>query len=134
MSGGFLRSGGRRAHGLVLRHLRPFPFCGELSKPSSAPVRAYNRSHLLSSKFKQPSSGHSPASPSLYSPSLSPATAAASSSSSIRNGFVGWYLGMIEARPILTKSLTAGAIFTAADISSQVCLLRPCVSLLLFLD
>ncbi|RRT71796.1 hypothetical protein B296_00029083 [Ensete ventricosum] len=121
MSGGFLRSGGRRAHGLVLRHLRPFPFCGELSKPSSAPVRAYNRSHLLSSKFKQPSSGHAPASPSLYSPSLSPATAAAaSSSSSIRNGFVGWYLGMIEARPILTKSLTAGAIFTAADISSQI--------------
>ncbi|THU71930.1 hypothetical protein C4D60_Mb04t06710 [Musa balbisiana] len=78
MSGGFLRSGSRRAHGLLLRQLRPSPLCGELSKPSSAPVRAYNRSHLLSSKFKQTSSGHSPASPSLYSPSLSPATAAGS--------------------------------------------------------
>ncbi|CAL9151946.1 unnamed protein product [Musa hybrid cultivar] len=121
MSGGFLRSGGRRAHDLLLRQLRPSPLCGELSKSSSAPVRAYNRSHLLSSKFKQTSTGHTPASPSLYSPSLSPATAAvSSSSSSIRNGFVSWYLGMIEARPILTKSLTAGAIFTAADISSQI--------------
>ncbi|KAG9440255.1 hypothetical protein H6P81_020420 [Aristolochia fimbriata] len=43
-----------------------------------------------------------------------------SSASSSRNGFVGWYLGMIESRPVLTKSITAGIIFTVADVSSQM--------------
>ncbi|XP_077216315.1 uncharacterized protein LOC143850912 isoform X2 [Tasmannia lanceolata] len=35
-------------------------------------------------------------------------------------GLVRWYLGMIESHPVLTKSLTAGFIFTVADISSQM--------------
>jgi protein Mpv17 len=35
-------------------------------------------------------------------------------------GFVGWYLGLIEARPVLTKAVTAATIFTAADLTSQV--------------
>ena len=35
-------------------------------------------------------------------------------------GVVGWYLGLLDARPVLTKSVTAAAIFTAADLSSQV--------------
>lgn len=34
--------------------------------------------------------------------------------------FVGWYLGMIKSRPILTKSITSALIYTAADLSSQV--------------
>ncbi|KAM7474734.1 hypothetical protein LguiB_021977 [Lonicera macranthoides] len=33
--------------------------------------------------------------------------------------FVGWYLGMIKSRPILTKSITSALIYTAADLSSQ---------------
>lgn len=37
-----------------------------------------------------------------------------------RNGLVSWYLGLLEARPVLTKGATAGFIFTAADVSSQV--------------
>ncbi|KAG6515208.1 hypothetical protein ZIOFF_025593 [Zingiber officinale] len=103
---GLLRSSSRQAHALLLPH-------GGLSNPSSTAARPYVRSRLLSSKFKEPSSA------SVYSPSLS-SSAAAASSSYARTGFVSWYLGMIEARPVLTKSLTAGSIFTAADLTSQM--------------
>ncbi|RZS00109.1 hypothetical protein BHM03_00029760 [Ensete ventricosum] len=48
------------------------------------------------------------------------------SSSSNLNSFVSRYLGMIGARPVLTKSLNAGTISFAADISSQVLLLFSC--------
>ncbi|XP_074588430.1 protein SYM1-like [Curcuma longa] len=117
---GLLRSSGRQAHALLLRHLSPAHPHGGLSNPSSTAARPYVRSRLLSSKFKEPtSSGVSPASPSVYSPSLS-SSAAAASSSYARTGFVSWYLGMIDARPVLTKSLTAGSIFTAADLASQM--------------
>lgn len=119
---GFLRSSGRQAHALLLRRLRPLHPHGGLSNPSSTAARPYVRSRLLSSKFKEPtSSGVSSASTPVYSPSLS-SSAAAASSSYARIGFVSWYLGMIEARPVLTKSLTAGSIFTAADLTSQVLL------------
>ncbi|RWV99833.1 hypothetical protein GW17_00037239 [Ensete ventricosum] len=126
MTGGFLRSGGRGDHGLLLRHLRSPRVYVELPKLSSTRPRAYVRwprayvrSHILSSKFKESSSGLSHASPSLFSLSSSTATGAASFSW-IRNRFISWYIGMIEARPVLTKSLTAGVVFTAADVSSQV--------------
>ncbi|KAI3497379.1 hypothetical protein L1887_39941 [Cichorium endivia] len=35
------------------------------------------------------------------------------------SGAIGWYLGMIKARPILTKSITSALIYTAADLTSQ---------------
>ncbi|KAL9371110.1 hypothetical protein Peur_036250 [Populus x canadensis] len=34
-------------------------------------------------------------------------------------GFVGWYLGMVKSRPVLTKSATSSLIYIAADLSSQ---------------
>ena len=43
--------------------------------------------------------------------------------SSVNSGkldFVSWYLRMLESRPVMTKSVTAGIIFTVADLSSQV--------------
>lgn len=40
-------------------------------------------------------------------------------SSKTKNGFVGWYLGLIKSHPILTKAVTSGIIYTAADFSSQ---------------
>ncbi|EEF34890.1 Protein SYM1, putative [Ricinus communis] len=43
----------------------------------------------------------------------------ASQSSSITASFVGWYLGMVKTRPILTKSATCAVIYVAADLSSQ---------------
>ncbi|KAH9620484.1 hypothetical protein KSS87_019586 [Heliosperma pusillum] len=36
-----------------------------------------------------------------------------------RIGLVGWYLGLIKSRPLLTKSLTSSLIYVAADITSQ---------------
>lgn len=41
------------------------------------------------------------------------------SASFANSGFVGWYLGMIKAKPILTKSITSALIYTAADFTSQ---------------
>ena len=43
-----------------------------------------------------------------------------SSSSSSKIGLVGWYLGSIKSRPVLTKSITSSLIYIAADLSSQV--------------
>lgn len=47
-------------------------------------------------------------------------SSAVSSSSPSTNGFVRWYLEMIDKYPILTKSITASAIYTSADLTSQV--------------
>ena len=41
-------------------------------------------------------------------------------SSSSKIGLVGWYLGLIKSRPVLTKSITSSLIYIAADLSSQV--------------
>ncbi|KAJ6692417.1 hypothetical protein OIU79_014210 [Salix purpurea] len=43
----------------------------------------------------------------------------AGTSSFSKFGFVGWYLGMVKSRPVLTKSATSSLIYTAADLSSQ---------------
>ncbi|KAL9224754.1 hypothetical protein vseg_000763 [Gypsophila vaccaria] len=42
-----------------------------------------------------------------------------SSSSSSKVGLVGWYMGMIKARPVLTKSITSSLIYVVADFTSQ---------------
>ncbi|PIM99801.1 Peroxisomal membrane protein MPV17 [Handroanthus impetiginosus] len=41
------------------------------------------------------------------------------SSSSRKSRFVAWYLGMLQTRPVSTKSITSAFIYTAADLSSQ---------------
>ncbi|CAH2051871.1 unnamed protein product [Thlaspi arvense] len=46
-------------------------------------------------------------------------SSSSSSSSSPPVGFVGWYLGMVKSRPVLTKSVTSSLIYIAADLSSQ---------------
>ncbi|KAI4298544.1 hypothetical protein L6164_032091 [Bauhinia variegata] len=56
-------------------------------------------------------------SPSLFSLHFSSSSSATASFS--KAGFVGWYLGMVKSRPILTKSVTSALIYTAADLSSQ---------------
>ncbi|KAJ0973727.1 hypothetical protein J5N97_015692 [Dioscorea zingiberensis] len=94
--------GAGAAHRLLLRHL--------IRPPTREPLLSpFVRSRLLSNGFKE-----SPAASSLSVPS------SRATSSTTRNAFVNWYLGMIEARPVITKSLTAGAIFVVADISSQM--------------
>ncbi|KAL5559150.1 hypothetical protein UlMin_035361 [Ulmus minor] len=42
-----------------------------------------------------------------------------SSPSSTKIGFVGWYLGKLEARPLLTKGISTSLVFAAADLTSQ---------------
>ncbi|KAG8048773.1 hypothetical protein GUJ93_ZPchr0009g1032 [Zizania palustris] len=101
------------------RHLLP------LRRSPGAPW-SHVRSHPISSK---PPSGPPPPPP---PPPVPPSAAAASrfatpfvAPAGRRGGAVGagvvrWYLGSIEARPVLTKSVTAAAIFTVADLSSQM--------------
>ncbi|KAJ6808421.1 putative PXMP2/4 family protein 4 [Iris pallida] len=136
MSGSFLRNGGRSLHHPLLRHSRSFPSNSLGTHSSSAAFRLHSRSNLLfSNKPRNSTPSHPfsfrPSSSSSSSSSSSPSSASSSSSSSStsRNGLVGWYLGMIETRPILTKSLTAGAIFATADISSQMITLNLSTSL-----
>uniref|UniRef100_A0A0D9XZQ3 PTBP1-like RNA recognition motif 2 domain-containing protein n=1 Tax=Leersia perrieri TaxID=77586 RepID=A0A0D9XZQ3_9ORYZ len=84
------------------------------------------RSHLISSASK-PKTPPPPSPPPLPPPPVvAPSSAAAFVPPSSRRGgavgagVVAWYLGSIEARPVLTKSVTAAAIFTVADLSSQI--------------
>uniref|UniRef100_A0A0D9XZQ1 Uncharacterized protein n=1 Tax=Leersia perrieri TaxID=77586 RepID=A0A0D9XZQ1_9ORYZ len=84
------------------------------------------RSHLISSASK-PKTPPPPSPPPLPPPPVvAPSSAAAFVPPSSRRGgavgagVVAWYLGSIEARPVLTKSVTAAAIFTVADLSSQM--------------
>ncbi|XP_072991965.1 uncharacterized protein [Typha latifolia] len=108
-----MRGGGERARALLLHHsLR-----SRLSNSLPPYPETYIRSHLFSSKSKNPSSS------SIYSSSI--CSSSSTTTSNTRNGLVGWYLRMIESRPVLTKSLTAGAIFTAADVSCQMITFGP---------
>uniref|UniRef100_A0A7C8Z4S4 Uncharacterized protein n=1 Tax=Opuntia streptacantha TaxID=393608 RepID=A0A7C8Z4S4_OPUST len=57
-----------------------------------------------------------PATPFVFGSSSS---SSSSSSSFSAFGFVGWYLGMVKSRPIVTKSVTCSLIYIAADLTSQ---------------
>ncbi|KAJ6802010.1 putative PXMP2/4 family protein 4 [Iris pallida] len=130
MSGSFLRNGGRSLHHLLLRNSHSSP-SNSLGTHSSAASEFYRRRPDLlfsSCKPRNSTSSHSSSFPSSSSSSSSASFSSSSSPSTI-NGFVGWYLGMIDTRPILTKSLTAGSIFATADISSQMITLNPSSSL-----
>ncbi|PSS17291.1 PXMP2/4 family protein [Actinidia chinensis var. chinensis] len=62
----------------------------------------------------------------ISSPSNSYSSSSSSSSSSYsRMGFLGWYLGMLESRPVVTKVVTSSIIYTAADLTSHMITLPP---------
>ncbi|XP_030466540.1 protein sym-1-like [Syzygium oleosum] len=46
-----------------------------------------------------------------------------------KNGFLAWYLGALEARPVVTKCVTSSLIYAAADLTSQMITLPPSGSL-----
>lgn len=53
-----------------------------------------------------------------------------SSSSKVENmGVLRWYFGLLESRPIITKSISASIIYAAADITSQMITMSPSDSL-----
>nr|CAD1822608.1 unnamed protein product [Ananas comosus var. bracteatus] len=115
--GGGLR-GGRGLLLLLRRSSSAAAAAAALSKPYlRSTVTRTTRSPRLSRSSNYSSTPSSSSSSSSSSIASSSTTAAATAN---RNGLVGWYLAMIESRPVLTKSLTAGAIFTAADASSQM--------------
>ncbi|GLT47362.1 hypothetical protein SLA2020_210650 [Shorea laevis] len=63
--------------------------------------------------------------PSLFSSAFSSSSSSSSSATAFTKvGLIGWYLGMVKSRPILTKSLTSSVIYIAADLSAQT-ILRP---------
>lgn len=56
--------------------------------------------------------------------SLSSSTSSSPASNS-NTGFLGWYLGKLQSRPIVTKSISTSLIYAAADITSQVNVIDP---------
>ncbi|CAI9763050.1 unnamed protein product [Fraxinus pennsylvanica] len=40
-------------------------------------------------------------------------------------GFLSWYLGMLDSRPIITKSISSALIYAAADITTQMITMEP---------
>ncbi|KAI3440386.1 uncharacterized protein J3R85_003728, partial [Psidium guajava] len=47
----------------------------------------------------------------------------------MKNGFLAWYLGILEARPLVTKCVTSSLIYAASDLTSQMVTLPPSSSL-----
>ncbi|XP_055835012.1 protein sym-1-like [Solanum dulcamara] len=58
-----------------------------------------------------------------------PSSASASVSVKIRMGFLAWYLGALESRAIITKSISSAVIYAAADVTSQMITMTPSDSL-----
>ncbi|XP_010467271.1 PREDICTED: protein SYM1-like [Camelina sativa] len=110
MSGALFRNAAANTARLIRRSAaaETYPF----AKTGLAQSRPYFRSRQLLGRAKE--TGVSP------SPSLGVCSSSTSSSASISKvGFVGWYLGMVKSRPVLTKSVTSSLIYIAADLSSQ---------------
>ncbi|KAF8410183.1 hypothetical protein HHK36_002705 [Tetracentron sinense] len=110
MSGSFLRHGGKRCINRLIERRSIVDFCVSTKAPTlqqQQQSRAYARSSSIFKKIND--SGIYP-----YSLSFS-----SSSYSSSKSGFIGWYLGKIQSRPLLTKSVTSALIYTVADLSSQ---------------
>lgn len=52
-------------------------------------------------------------------------SSSSSSSGSKFNGFLKWYLGILETHPFITKGISSSLIFAAADVTSQIITLPP---------
>lgn len=104
-----------------------------ITDPTRAPILLRTQTQHSKAYFRVPDfirrstreNGHS--SSSLFSSRFS----SSSSFSSSKIGLVGWYLGLIKSRPVLTKSITSSLIYIAADLSSQVMNFKPKTPLLL---
>ncbi|XP_006342660.1 protein SYM1-like [Solanum tuberosum] len=56
-------------------------------------------------------------------------SSASSSTAKTQMGFLAWYLGALEARPIITKSISSAVIYAASDVTSQMIMMSPSDSL-----
>ncbi|KAI3831769.1 hypothetical protein MKX03_002541 [Papaver bracteatum] len=128
MSGSFLRSRSKSCLQKLLERRSIFTIENGVSSSSSSSSlqtvitkqqsRSFYRSPIVFRKIKE--SGFCSPSPSTLSSSFCSSTSSSSSAVSTKNGIIGWYLGLIESRPILTKSITSALIYTASDLSSQM--------------
>ncbi|ESQ51078.1 hypothetical protein EUTSA_v10022822mg [Eutrema salsugineum] len=108
MSGALFRNVASDAARLILRNAAAADPTGHAkSVVTRFQSRPYFRSHKLLGRAKE------------IGISASSGFCSSSSSSSSSVGFVGWYLGMVKSRPVLTKSVTSSLIYIAADLSSQ---------------
>ncbi|WCJ17927.1 Peroxisomal membrane 22 kDa (Mpv17/PMP22) family protein [Euphorbia peplus] len=114
MSGSFLRNSG------VHHLLRRTTISDISSDPATKMMAAFNRHQISHSRPYFRFSQYFRKSSEVF-PYIFPSSGSASSSWSgnVGGAFVGWYLGMIKTRPILTKSVTSSLIYVAADLSSQ---------------
>ena len=93
-----------------------------ITDPTRAPILLRTQTQHSKAYFRVPdfirrsTREYEHSSSSLFSSRFS----SSSSSSSSKIGLVGWYLGLIKSRPVLTKSITSSLIYIAADLSSQV--------------
>ncbi|KAK4563345.1 hypothetical protein RGQ29_005739 [Quercus rubra] len=92
-----------------------------ITDPTRAPILLRTQTQHSKAYFRVPdfirrsTREYEHSSSSLFSSRFS----SSSSSSSSKIGLVGWYLGLIKSRPVLTKSITSSLIYIAADLSSQ---------------
>ena len=110
MNAGLLRNGGKSYHtiqSLLQRH--------SIADSIGAPILR-NRPHHQQQSIYGKTREFQFSSPNILFSSPFSSTAV----SSQKVGLVGWYLGMVKSRPILTKSITSALIYTIADLSSQV--------------
>lgn len=77
----------------------------------------HNHHSLLLGKFTHNSTNNAYFRQHLY---RSYSSSSSSEPQSKFGGFLKWYLGMLQTRPFLTKSVSSSLIFAAADITSQV--------------
>lgn len=119
MSGAFTRTGAAA----IPRLFKRYSLSDVVGESAGAPAsflstQTLSRAHLRFPHFAR-KARDCELSPSLFSSAFS--SSSSSSSAVVKDvGIVGWYLGMVKCRPILTKGVTSALIYTAADLSSQV--------------
>ncbi|GMP38507.1 hypothetical protein CsSME_00009724 [Camellia sinensis var. sinensis] len=120
MSSNFLRNGSKSFHSirnlLLQRH--------SIADSAKAPIlhRQLQQQQQQSRVYARFPHSFCPKTRALerYSSTTFSSSFSSTVSSSPKIGIVGWYLGMVKSRPILTKSITCAFIYTSADFSSQV--------------
>ncbi|KAG5573420.1 hypothetical protein H5410_063186 [Solanum commersonii] len=86
--------------------------------------KSYSKNFNTNTVTKTPSFSFSLLFRKSYSSSSS-----SSSSAKTQVGFLAWYLGALEARPIITKSISSAVIYAASDVTSQMIMMSPSDSL-----
>ena len=99
----------------ISKHFLRSNYLTEINSSSQQQWRFYTRAQ---SPFRFTNTRNTSGSSSLYMLSLSRAFSTLNSKSKV--GFIEWYLGKLNSRPIPTKTITTSLIYAAADLTAQV--------------